>query len=63
VRLRILELLKERDKLTNAEIRDFSGYSRQQVLAIEKALEREGLIELHGHGRGAYIALAQAKEP
>jgi ATP-dependent DNA helicase RecG len=63
VRLRILELLKERDKLTNAEIRDFSGYSRQQVLAIEKALEREGLIELRGHGRGAYIALAQAKEP
>lgn len=58
VRLRILELLKERGRLTNAEIRDFSGYSRQHVLAIEKALEREGLIELHGHGRGAYIALA-----
>jgi ATP-dependent DNA helicase RecG len=60
VRLRILELLKERGKLTNAEIRAFSGYSRQHVLAIEKALESEGLIELHGHGRGAYIALAKA---
>lgn len=58
VRLRILELLKERGKLTNAEIRDFSGYSRQHVLAIEKSLEREGLIEMHGHGRGAFIALA-----
>jgi ATP-dependent DNA helicase RecG len=58
VRLRILELLKERGKLTNGEIRDFSGYSRQHVLAIEKALEQEGLIELHGYGRGAYIALA-----
>jgi ATP-dependent DNA helicase RecG len=57
VRLRILELLKERDKLTNSEIRDFSGYSRQQVLSIEKALEQEGLIELKGYGRGAYIAL------
>lgn len=59
VRLRILELLKERGKLTNAEIRDFSGYSRQQVLTLEKALEHEGLIKLHGHGRGAYIALTE----
>jgi ATP-dependent DNA helicase RecG len=59
VRLRILELLKERGKLTNAEIRAFSGYSRQHVLAIEKALQSEGLIELHGHGRGAFIALAR----
>jgi ATP-dependent DNA helicase RecG len=59
VRLRVLELLKERGKLTNAEIRDFSGYSRQQVLGVEKSLEREGLIELHGHGRGAYISLSE----
>lgn len=59
VRLKILELLRERDRLTNAEIRDFSGYSREQVLAIEKALEREGLIELRGYGRGAHIALTQ----
>ncbi len=59
VRLRILELLKERGRLTNAEIRDFSGYTRQQVLALEKALERDRQIELHGHGRGAYITLAK----
>jgi ATP-dependent DNA helicase RecG len=59
VRLRILELLKERGKLTNAEIRAFSGYSRQQVLALEKALEGEGLIELLGHGRGAHIRLVR----
>jgi ATP-dependent DNA helicase RecG len=57
IRLKILELLRERGRLTNAEIRDFSGYNRQQVLALEKELEREGLIELHGYGRGAYIAL------
>lgn len=62
VRLRVLELLRERSRLTNAEIRDFSGYSRQQVLALEKALEREGLIELHGHGRGAYITLAKERQ-
>lgn len=63
VRLRLLELLKERGRLTNAEIRDFSGYSRQQVLAIEKALESEGLIELNGHGRGAYITLKEDSQP
>jgi DNA-binding MarR family transcriptional regulator len=58
VRLRILDLLKERGRLTNAEIRDFSGYTRQQVLALEKALEHEGQVALHGHGRGAYITLS-----
>jgi len=61
VRLKVIELLKERERLTNAEIRDFSGYSRQQVLAIEKDLERSGLIEFHGYGRGAYITLAKGK--
>lgn len=61
VRLKIIELLKERGRLTNAEIRDFSGYSRERVLAIEKALEHEGLIELRGYGRGAYIVLTREK--
>jgi len=59
VRLKILDLLRERGRLTNAEIRDFSGYSREHVLAIEKALEREGLIELRGYGRGAHIVLVE----
>jgi ATP-dependent DNA helicase RecG len=62
IRLRVLELLRERGRLTNAEIRDFSGYNRQQVLALEKILEGEGLIEFHGHGRGAYIALAKGAD-
>lgn len=59
VRLRVLELLRERGRLTNAEIRDFSGYDRAQVLALEKALQEQGMIELHGYGRGAYITLAK----
>jgi ATP-dependent DNA helicase RecG len=62
VRLRALELLRERGRLTNAEIRDFSGYDRQQVLALEKALQEEGLIEFHGHGRGAYITLTKENQ-
>lgn len=63
VRLKVLELLRERGRLTNAEIRDFSGYTRQQVLALEKALEREGQIVLCGHGRGAYITLNNQESP
>ncbi len=63
IRLKILELLRERGRLTNAEIRDFSGYNRQQVLAVEKELEGEGLVKLHGYGRGAYIALKNEKQP
>lgn len=55
VRLRVLELLRQRGRLTNAEIRGFSGYSRQQVLALEKELERDGLASLRGRGRGAHI--------
>lgn len=62
IRLRILELLRERGSLTNAEIRAFSGYSRQQVLNIEKGLESEGLIELRGHGRGAHIVPRAAEK-
>jgi len=55
VRLRVIDLLRERGRLANAEIRSFSGYSRQQVLALEKELEREGVIALRGRGRGAHI--------
>jgi ATP-dependent DNA helicase RecG len=59
IRMKILELLKERGRLTNAEIRDFSGYTRQQVLTIERELVAEGMIEMRGHGRGAHIRLSK----
>jgi ATP-dependent DNA helicase RecG len=62
VRLKIIDLLRERGRLTNAEIRDFSGYSREQVLAIEKAMESEGLIELRGYGRGAHIVPSGSRD-
>jgi len=61
VRLRLLELLRERGRLTNAEIRAFSGYSRQQVLALEKRLEAEGDVKLRGRGRGAHIVPTRKK--
>lgn len=62
IRLRVLELLRERGRLTNAEIRGFSGYSRQQVLALEKELEAEGLIEFQGRGRGAHIVAPEVDQ-
>jgi ATP-dependent DNA helicase RecG len=58
VKARIVDLLRDRGRLTNAEIRTLSGYSRQQVLRVVKELEREHLVELRGHGRGAHIVPA-----
>jgi len=55
VRLRILALLKERGKLTNAEIRRFSGFSRTQVYRLVKVLEEEGKVQFTGSGRGAHL--------
>ncbi|MHB8836052.1 MAG: RNA-binding domain-containing protein [Candidatus Methylomirabilia bacterium] len=55
VRLRILALLKERGKLTNSEIRRFSGFSRTQVYRLVKGLEVEGKVRFTGGGRGAHL--------
>lgn len=55
VRLRITSLLRERGRLTNAEIRRFSGFSRVQVYRITKRLATEGAVRFAGKGRGACI--------
>ena len=59
VRLRILALLKERGRLTNAEIRRFSGFHRLQVYRLVKGLEAEGKVRLAGKGRSAHVVLAE----
>lgn len=53
VRLRVLALLQERERLTNGQIREFSGYSRAQVHALMRQLTAEGLIEMRGVGNGS----------
>lgn len=58
VRLRVLDLLRERDALTNAQIREFSGWSRAQVQTLLTQLTREGLVERRGAGRGAHVVRA-----
>jgi ATP-dependent DNA helicase RecG len=55
VNLRVLALLRERGRLTNAEIRRFSGFNRTQVYRMIKKLEKENRIRFAGKGRGAHI--------
>jgi len=54
VRLRIQAILAERGRLTNAEARRISGYSRNEVLRLLRSLSEEGLVVLHGRGRAAH---------
>ena len=58
VRLRLLTILPERGRITNAEIRRLSGYSRTQVLKLMRSLRREGLVRVQGRGRGAHYVSA-----
>jgi len=57
VKLRIITLLREREHLSNAEIRRFSGFNRTQVYRIVKELESDGRIIFAGRGRGGHIKL------
>ena len=60
VRLRLLRVLPERGRLSNAEIRRITGYSRTQVLRLMRSLRAEGLVGLRGRGRGAhYVPLSR----
>lgn len=54
VRLRVQQVLVERGRLTNREIRQLSGFGRRQVVSLMQDLRDEGLAELKGAGRGAY---------
>lgn len=61
VRLRILELLRERGRLTNAEIRRFSGYDRLRVYKLLKRLEGQGRLRFEGRGRGGHVVPADRR--
>jgi ATP-dependent DNA helicase RecG len=54
IRLRVKALLVERGRLSNAEIRRLSGYSRLQSLRLMRTLCREGAAKLVGRGRAAH---------
>ena len=58
VRLRLIALLSERGRLTNAEIRRVSGYSRTQVLRLMRSMRDDGLVEVKDRGRAAHYVPA-----
>ncbi|MGH7321901.1 MAG: ATP-binding protein [Candidatus Rokuibacteriota bacterium] len=60
VSLRVLTVLRERGRLSNAEIRRLSGFNRLQVYRLAKRLEAEGRIQPVGRGRGAHWILTEA---
>jgi len=47
--------LRERGRLTNAEIRRFSGFSRTQVYRLVKDLEAARQVRIVSRGRGAAV--------
>jgi ATP-dependent DNA helicase RecG len=54
---RVLNMLKQRQQrgqagLSNAEVREVTGYTRQQVNRLIHELESES-VRMLGHGRGA----------
>lgn len=67
IRLRVQAVLGERGRLTNAEVRRISGYSRTESLRMMRSLAKAGLASLQGRGRGAYYApgpkLERASQP
>ena len=63
---RVLNMLKQRAKrgepgMNNSEVREVTGYDRQQVNRLIHELETED-VRLTGHGRGARYAFAGAIE-
>jgi ATP-dependent DNA helicase RecG len=67
---RVLNMLKQRHQrgqagLSNAEVREVTGYTRQQVNRLIHELEAES-VRMLGHGRGAryeYAGAPTAKKP
>ncbi len=54
VRLRLQAVLAERSRLTNADVRRISGYSRREALRLLADLKEQGFVKLEGRGRGAH---------
>lgn len=54
VLLRTQQVLLERGRITNAEVRRLAGYSRNEALELLQEMKKEGLVDLLGRGRGAY---------
>ena len=54
VRLRLRAILRERGRLTNADVRRISGYSRTETVRLMRRLSTEKAAILKGRGRAAH---------
>ncbi len=57
--IKILERIKEKGKVTNKDVRDMFGTTRQAILKEISKLIDAKLIELVGKGRNAYYRIAE----
>lgn len=56
VRLRLRAILAERGRLTNADVRRVSGYSRTEAVRLMRQLSKEKIAVLVGRGRASHYA-------
>lgn len=61
LKLRLLQILRERGRLTNAEVRAISGYNRVRARGFMAALREEGQVALVGRGRAAHYVPADSE--
>lgn len=54
IRLRVETVLSERGRLTNADVRRLTGYTRIEVVRLMRRMVEEGIASLHGKGRAAH---------
>ena len=59
LKLRLLQIIRERGRVANAEVRAISGYNRVQVRKFMAMLREEGRIALVGRGRAAHYVPAK----
>ncbi len=62
VRLRVQAVLRERGKITNADIRRLTGYSRSEVIRLMRDLCARRIARVAGRGRAAHYESGPALE-
>lgn len=58
---RVLQALRDADRLSNADVRDITGYSRARARRLLVELCDAGLAEARGRGRGAHYVPATSE--
>ena len=58
---KVLQVLRERGRITNAEVRAISGYDRVRTKNLMANLRKQGHITLVGRGRSAYYVPADSE--